>query len=101
MSLPDDPMRVVGLQGLLAQLDAAAPTPFIEAGEPTGKELAERTHERKELGAEPTARQPQPPSQQQQQQQALLPAGRPVAARKPQRLSRSAGGSRSASSLKS
>ena len=33
MSLPDDSMRVLGVHGLLAQLDAAAPTPLIEAGE--------------------------------------------------------------------
>ena len=34
MQIPDDSMEVLGLEGLLHQLDLAAPTPLIEAGQP-------------------------------------------------------------------
>ena len=35
MAIPDDSMQVPGIDGLLRQLDNAAPTPLIEAGKPS------------------------------------------------------------------
>ena len=40
LQIPDSHTRVPGVDGLLRQLDHAAPTPFMEYGRPTNAELA-------------------------------------------------------------